>query len=47
MASSLYITVQGMARLNEELAQIWIRRRDVVRALAAAAAEGNRSENAE
>jgi len=47
MASSPYITKQGMTRLNEELAQIWIRRRDVVRALAAAAAEGDRSENAE
>lgn len=47
MASSPYITAQGMTSLNEELAQIWIRRRDVVRALSAAAAEGDRSENAE
>jgi transcription elongation factor GreB len=47
MASSPYITLQGMKRLNEELAQIWIRRREVVRALSAAAAEGDRSENAE
>lgn len=47
MASSPYITEYGMKRLNEEVAQIWIRRRDVVRALSAAAAEGDRSENAE
>jgi len=36
-----------MSRLNEELEQIWIRRRAVVKALSAAAAEGDRSENAE
>ncbi len=42
-----YITADGMARLNEELDVIWIRRRAVVKALAAAAAEGDRSENAE
>jgi len=47
MASSPYITAHGMSRLNDELQQIWIRRRDVVRALTAAAAEGDRSENAE
>jgi len=47
MKSSPYITVHGMARLNEELEQIWIRRREVVKALSAAAAEGDRSENAE
>jgi transcription elongation factor GreB len=33
--------------LQEELEDIWLRRRDVVKALAAAAAEGDRSENAE
>ncbi len=47
MASSPYITAQGMTRLNKELAELWIRRREVVKALSAAAAEGDRSENAE
>jgi len=47
MKSSPYITASGMARLNDELEKIWIRRRDVVKALSAAAAEGDRSENAE
>ncbi|MBT3504302.1 MAG: transcription elongation factor GreB [Piscirickettsiaceae bacterium] len=47
MKSSPYITVQGMARLNAELEERWQRRRDVVKALSAAAAEGDRSENAE
>lgn len=36
-----------MTRLNDELTDIWIRRREVVKALSAAAAEGDRSENAE
>lgn len=45
--SSPYITKQGMASLNEELSGLWNRRREVVQALAAAAAEGDRSENAE
>lgn len=47
MKSSPYITAAGMARLNEELIQIWDKRREVVKALSAAAAEGDRSENAE
>jgi len=47
MKSSPYITQAGMACLNEELNAIWLRRRDVVKALSAAAAEGDRSENAE
>jgi transcription elongation factor GreB len=47
MKSSPYITAEGMARLNEELDERWQRRRDVVKALSAAAAEGDRSENAE
>lgn len=47
MKSSPYITADGMARLNDELEIIWIRRREVVKALSAAAAEGDRSENAE
>jgi transcription elongation factor GreB len=45
--SSPYITPEGFAALQEELDEIWIRRRDVVKALAEAAAEGDRSENAE
>jgi transcription elongation factor GreB len=45
--SSPYITTNGMKVLNEELEQLWVRRRQVVQALSAAAAEGDRSENAE
>lgn len=45
--SSPYITPAGFAALQKELKDIWIRRREVVKALAAAAAEGDRSENAE
>ncbi len=45
--SSPYITPDGFAALQQELKEIWVRRRDVVKALAAAAAEGDRSENAE
>jgi len=45
--SSPYITPAGFAALQEELDAIWLRRRDVVKALAEAAAEGDRSENAE
>ena len=45
--SSPYITPEGFAVLQQELKDIWVRRRDVVKALAAAAAEGDRSENAE
>lgn len=47
MKSSPYITAGGMAILSDELERIWARRRDVVKALSAAAAEGDRSENAE
>lgn len=47
-ASSPYITAEGAARLRAELTELWkVRRPEVVRALAAAAAEGDRSENAE
>jgi transcription elongation factor GreB len=46
-ASSPYITRAGYEHLQQELKDIWLRRRDVVKALAAAAAEGDRSENAE
>ena len=45
--SSPYITPAGFVALQRELEDIWLRRRDVVKALAAAAAEGDRSENAE
>ena len=45
--SSPYITPAGFAVLQQELEDIWLRRRDVVKALAEAAAEGDRSENAE
>jgi transcription elongation factor GreB len=45
--SSPYITPAGFKALQIELDDIWLRRRDVVKALAAAAAEGDRSENAE
>ncbi len=47
MKSLPYITPEGMTQLNEELESIWNRRRQVVKALSAAAAEGDRSENAE
>lgn len=44
---SPYITHAGWERLNREQDELWARRREVVRHLAAAAAEGDRSENAE
>ena len=46
-SSSPYITQAGFSALHKELDDIWLRRRDVVKALAEAAAEGDRSENAE
>jgi transcription elongation factor GreB len=47
-ASTAMITPEGHGRLKAELDDLWrVRRPDVVRALAAAAAEGDRSENAE
>lgn len=45
--SSPYITAEGYAALEAESREIWVRRREVTKALAAAAAEGDRSENAE
>jgi transcription elongation factor GreB len=42
-----YITREGLAALQAEQQGLWQRRREVVRHLAAAAAEGDRSENAE
>ena len=46
-SSSPYITPAGFRALQKELEEIWLRSRDVVKALSAAAAEGDRSENAE
>ncbi len=45
--ASPYITPAGFAALQQELDETWVRRREVVAALSAAAAEGDRSENAE
>lgn len=46
--STTLITAAGMSKLQQELDDLWRRQRpEVVRALAAAAAEGDRSENAE
>jgi transcription elongation factor GreB len=45
--SSPYITANGAERLESELKALWVRRADVTQHLAAAAAEGDRSENAE
>lgn len=45
--SSPYITREGYAALETELRALWQRRAGVTQALAAAAAEGDRSENAE
>ena len=42
-----YITAQGLETLRAEHQALWVRRREVVKALSAAAAEGDRSENAE
>ena len=44
---SPYITPEGLQQLKDEEVAIWKRRRKVVKALSAAAAEGDRSENAE
>ena len=44
---SPYITPEGYKTLEEELKSLWSRRAIVTKALAAAAAEGDRSENAE
>jgi transcription elongation factor GreB len=47
-SSTALITRDGHARLKTELDELWrVKRPEVVRALAAAAAEGDRSENAE
>jgi len=47
-SSSKYITPQGKKRLDEELDYLWRKKRpEVTKALSDAAAEGDRSENAE
>ena len=46
-ASSPYITPEGFAALQQEEKDIWKKRAEVTRALSTAAAEGDRSENAE
>lgn len=45
--ASPYITPEGFAALQQEQKSLWTRRAEVTRALSAAAAEGDRSENAE
>lgn len=45
--ASPYITAEGHRQLQKELAELWSRRAEVTAALTAAAAEGDRSENAE
>ena len=42
-----YITAAGYEKLESEQQTLWAKRREVVKHLAAAAAEGDRSENAE
>ncbi len=43
-----YITQDGFYRLSEELSYLWkVKRPEIVRAITTAAAEGDRSENAE
>jgi len=45
--SSPYITPEGYQALEMELKELWSKRKEVTLALSAAAAEGDRSENAE
>ncbi|MDH5445424.1 MAG: transcription elongation factor GreB [Gammaproteobacteria bacterium] len=45
--STPYITSEGYTALEKELKAIWIKRDEVTKAVTAAAAEGDRSENAE
>jgi len=45
--ASPYITPSGYQQLQDELNALWKRRAEVTQALSAAAAEGDRSENAE
>ena len=45
--ASPYITAAGYRALEDEVKELWVKRREIVKHLAAAAAEGDRSENAE
>ncbi len=46
--SSKYITPEGMAKMEEELRYLWkVKRPKVTQAVSEAAAQGDRSENAE
>jgi transcription elongation factor GreB len=45
--STPYVTAAGFAALQREETEIWKKRAEVTQALSAAAAEGDRSENAE
>ena len=45
--SSPYITPEGYQALESEMQGLWTRRAEVTKAITAAAAEGDRSENAE
>lgn len=45
--SAPYITPQGYKVLEQETASLWTKRNEVAKAVTAAAAEGDRSENAE
>ncbi|RMG37086.1 MAG: transcription elongation factor GreB [Gammaproteobacteria bacterium] len=47
MARSVHITREGFEALKAEQRTLWEKRREVVKHLSAAAAEGDRSENAE
>lgn len=47
MSRPAWLTAAGFRRLRDEHQALWQRRREVVAALSAAAAEGDRSENAE
>lgn len=45
--SAPYITPEGYKKLEREMAELWEKRNEVAKAVTAAAAEGDRSENAE
>ena len=45
--STALITAEGFETLQQELKALWVRRKSVTEAVTAAAAEGDRSENAE
>ncbi len=45
--SAPYITPEGYKKLEQETAELWKKRNEVAKAVTAAAAEGDRSENAE